>query len=175
METITNDIRLATSKDASLLALLGRITFRESHGGYIEDKTNLDAYLDRAFSFETTVNELNDDNNIYYLIYKNDFPVGYAKLIQNAASEFIDNHNICRLERIYILEEFISQKFGIDLLNKTVDKAKELGFDIMWLSVYIKNIKAIKFYQKNNFEAIGSISFQIGKKGYENPILAKKL
>lgn len=175
METITNDIRLATSKDASLLALLGRITFRESHGGYIEDKTNLDAYLDRAFSFETTINELNDDNNIYYLIYKNNFPVGYAKLVKNAASEFIDNHNICRLERIYVLEEFISQKFGIDLLNKTVDKAKELGFDIMWLSVYIKNTKAIKFYQKNNFEEVGSISFQIGKKGYDNPILAKKL
>ncbi|MCH2033240.1 MAG: GNAT family N-acetyltransferase [Tenacibaculum sp.] len=175
METITNDIRLATSKDASLLALLGRITFRESHGGYIEDKTNLDAYLDRAFSFETTARELNDDNNIYYLIYKNNFPVGYAKLVKNATSEFIHNQNICRLERIYVLEEFISQKFGIDLLNKTVDKAKELGFDIMWLSVYIKNTKAIKFYQKNNFEEVGSISFQIGKKGYDNPILAKKL
>ncbi|AUC14605.1 hypothetical protein BTO06_05395 [Tenacibaculum sp. SZ-18] len=175
METITKDIRLATSKDTSLLALLGRITFRESHGGYIEDKTNLDAYLDRAFSFETTAKELSDDNNIYFIIYKNNFPVGYAKLVKNATSEFIYNHNICRLERIYVLEEFISQKFGIDLLNKTVDKAKELDFDIIWLSVYIKNIKAIKFYQKNNFETVGSISFQIGKKGYENPILAKKL
>lgn len=168
-------IRLVTSSDNELLALLGRITFRESHGNYIENKTNLNKYLDKAFSYETTQKEINDSNNIYFIIYKNDFPVGYAKLVLNAISEFIPNQRSCRLERIYVLDEFISQKFGIELLNTTIKKAKELNFEIMWLSVYIKNTKAINFYLKNDFEKVGSISFKISKQGYENPIFAKKL
>ncbi len=168
-------IKLADSSNIELLALLGRVTFRESHGGYIEDKTNLNEYLDKAFSFETTQKEVNDSNNVYYIIYKNDFPVGYSKLILNSTSNFIPNQRSCRLERIYVLDEFISQKFGIDLLNKTIEKAKELNFEMMWLSVYIKNTKAINFYLKNDFKEVGSISFKISKQGYENPILAKKL
>lgn len=173
--TDTIEIKLGTSKDLETLALLGRVTFRESHGGYIEDKTNLNAYLDKAFSVETTKKELEDHNNVYFIIYRNYLPVGYTKLVLNATSEFITNTNCCRLERIYVLDEFITQKFGLELFKKTIEKAKELNFDIMWLSVYIKNIRAIKFYEKNGFEKVGSISFKISKQGYENPILAKKL
>ena len=173
--TTTQKIKLATANDAELLALLGRVTFRESHGDYIEDKTNLNDYLDTSFSFETTQKQINDSNNIYFIIYKNNFPVGYSKLVLNATSPFIPNKRSCRLERIYVLDEFISQKFGIDLLNKTIEKAQELNFEVIWLSVYIKNTKAINFYLKNNFEEVGSISFKISKQGYENPILAKKL
>ena len=173
--TTTHKIKLATANDVELLALLGRVTFRESHGDYIEDKTNLNDYLDTSFSFETTQKQVNDSNNIYFIIYKNNFPVGYSKLVLNATSPFIPNKRSCRLERIYVLDEFISQKFGIDLLNKTIEKAQELNFEVIWLSVYIKNTKAINFYLKNNFEEVGSISFKISKQGYENPILAKKL
>lgn len=169
------EIKKVGVESTEVLALLGRITFRESHGEYIEDKTNLNAYLNKAFSVEITRLELQSSNNIYYIIYKHNLPVGYVKLVLNAPSEFIDNPNACRLERIYVLEEFITQKFGLELFNKTLEKAKEMKFDVMWLSVYIKNTRAINFYLKNNFKEVGNISFQIGKQGYENPILAKIL
>ncbi|WP_075341246.1 GNAT family N-acetyltransferase [Tenacibaculum agarivorans] len=169
------EIKQGTSKDLETLAILGRVTFRESHGDYIEDKTNLNAYLDKAFSIETTQKELKDSNNIYFIIYRNKLPVGYVKLVLNAESEFIENPSCCRLERIYVLDEFITQKLGLELFKTTVKKAQELNFDMMWLTVYIKNTRAINFYEKNGFEKVGSISFQINKQGYENPILAKKL
>ena len=174
-QTDTIKIKQGTVKDLETLALLGRVTFRESHGGYIEDKTNLNAYLDKAFSVETTKKELEDSNNVYFILYRNQLPVGYVKLVLNAPSEFIENQNCCRLERIYVLDEFITHKFGLELFKKTVAKAKELQFDVMWLTVYIKNTRAINFYEKNGFEKVGSISFKISKQGYENPILAKKL
>lgn len=175
MENSNRTIKLATNKDITLLALLGRITFEQSHSCYIEKKSNLNAYLDSAFSVETTKKELLNTNNRYYIIYKDNFPVGYAKLVLNCNSDFIRNGNSCRLERIYVLEEFISQKFGVDLLQKTITIAREYNKDFLWLSVYIKNNNAIQFYQKNDFKKVGSILFQIGNKGYENPILAKRL
>ncbi len=168
-------IKLASIADLETLALLGRVTFRESHGGYIEDKTNLNAYLDKAFSVETTKKELEDSNNVYFILYRNQLPVGYVKLVLNAPSEFIENQNCCRLERIYVLDEFITHKFGLALFKKTIEKAKELQFDVMWLTVYIKNTRAIHFYEKNGFKKVGNISFKINKQGYDNPILAKNL
>ncbi|SNR15374.1 GNAT family N-acetyltransferase [Tenacibaculum jejuense] len=173
--TDTIEIKQATLKDLEVLALLGRVTFRESHSKYIEDKTNLNAYLEKAFSVSTTKKELANNNNLYFILYRNQLPVGYVKLVLNAPSEFIENQNCCRLERIYVLDEFITHKFGLELFKKTVEKAKELQFDMMWLTVYIKNTRAINFYEKNEFKEVGSISFQIGEQGYENPILAKKL
>lgn len=174
---IDNDtyIRLANPQDTAMLALLGRITFKESHGHYVEDKTNLQAYLDKAFSVATTKEELENTDNIYYILYRGDFPVGYAKLIQHATIEFVASKNSCRLERIYILDEFVNHKYGSELFKVVLEKAQELNFDVMWLSVYIKNTRAIHFYERNQFENVGSISFQVGKKGYENPILAKQL
>ncbi len=169
------EFKIASASDFEMLALLGRVTFRESHGGYIEDKTNLTAYLDKAFSTEKTLEELQNKNNIYYIVYKDKFPVGYAKLVLNATIDCVSSNNSCRLERIYILDEFIAMKYGYELCNLVIKKAKELNFDNIWLSVYIKNTRAIHFYEKYDFEKVGNISFQIGKKGYDNPILSKKL
>ena len=45
-------IREVTIEDASILALLGRVTYTESHGHFIESKTHLLNYLDEAFSIQ---------------------------------------------------------------------------------------------------------------------------
>ncbi len=169
------DFKLATTKDVEILALLGRITFKESHGTYIEDKTNLQSYLDTAFSTQKIIEDLENPNTVYYIIYNNKFPVGYAKLVLHATIEFVSSEKSCRLERIYILNEFIAMKFGQQFLHFILKKVTELHFKEVWLSVYIKNTKAINFYLKNEFKKVGSISFQIGNQGYENPILSKKL
>jgi len=45
----------------------------------------------------------------------------------------------------------------------------------MWLSVYVENFRAIKFYQKNEYKHIGNILFMVNKTPYDNLTLAKKL
>lgn len=169
------EFKLANTNDFETLALLGRVTFNESHGAYIEDKTNLTAYLNSAFSIAKTIEELKNPDAIYYIIYNDKFPVGYAKLVLNATIEFVPSEKSCRLERIYILDQFIAMKFGHQLLDFILKKAKELNFKNVWLSVYIKNTRAIHFYEKNDFKNVGSITFKIGEQGYENPILSKKI
>ena len=54
-------------------------------------------------------------------------------------------------------------------------KAESLQFDTMWLVVYIKNHRAIKFYQKNHFTAIGEHDFIVNEKSYKNTVFAKKI
>jgi len=168
-------IKKANETDTEVLALLARLTWAESHGQYIDDKNDLFKYLNENFSVSKTKQNLNNSRNIFYIIYVDDFPVGYAKIIANEKQENVISQNNCQLERIFILNEFIPLKIGKQLLTYIEDQAKALKFDTMWLSVYIKNTRAIRFYEKNKYENVGVKSFIVNGKSYENIVFSKKL
>lgn len=168
-------IKIAKEADTEVLALLGRITWAESHGHYIDDKNNLLKYLNKSFSVSRTKQEINNPKNLFYIIYVDDLPVGYAKLIVNEKQENVASQNNCRLERIFIQNEFIPLKIGQQLLNFVEEKAKELQLDTMWLSVYIKNKRAIRFYERNEFKNVGELNFIVSGKDYENIVFSKKI
>ena len=168
-------IKKATIADTTVLALLGRITWAESHGQYIEDKNNLLKYLDENFSAAKTKQHLNNPKNLFYIVYVDDLPVGYAKLILNEKQECVASQNNCRLERIFILDDFIPLKIGKKLLTFLEERARALKLDTMWLSVYIKNTRAIRFYEKNEFKNVGQLNFSVSGQEYENIIFSKKI
>lgn len=168
-------IKQATNIDTEVLALLGRQTWAESHGHYIEDKNDVIKYLNENFSVTQTKQNINTLKNIFYIIYVDDFPVGYAKIVVNENQENILSQNNCQLERIFILKEFIPLKVGKQLLTYVEDQAKALKFETIWLSVYIKNARAIRFYEKNEFENVGIKNFMVNGKSYKNIVFSKKL
>ena len=67
--------------------------------------------------------------------YVNRLPVGYAKLKLNSNSEFIESKDVCQLQKIYVLKDFLSMKIGFGLQDLLLKKAKELNFNKVWLSV----------------------------------------
>lgn len=168
-------IRTATLGDASVLALLGRLTYIESHGHYIQSKTHLLNYVNEAFDISKIKQDLEDSNILYYIVTYNDFPVGYSKVVLNATREELNSENVCRLERIYVLDEYIDKKIGIQLFNKILEKATKLEFEKIWLTVYVKNQRAIRFYEKNGFETVGQMDFYVDGVPYENFVLAKNI
>ncbi|MEE9349639.1 MAG: GNAT family N-acetyltransferase [Flavobacteriaceae bacterium] len=168
-------IKLAKEVDTNVLALLGRLTYAESHGHFIDDKNDLLKHLDENFSVSKTKQDINNPKNLFYLIYVDDLPVGYAKLVVNAKHKSITSQNNCCLEKIYILNDFIKLKIGKQLLIYVEEQAKALNLDTMWLSVYIKNNRAIRFYEKNEFKNVGELNFIVNGKSYENIVFSKKL
>jgi ribosomal protein S18 acetylase RimI-like enzyme len=169
------DIKIAKKTDFEVLALLGRVTYSESHGQYIDDKNDLEKHLNEAFSITKIKKEINDVNNHFYIMSVDGFPAGYLKLVTNSANESVQKGNCCRLEKIYILNDFIPLKIGQQLLSFAEEKTKELKFDTLWLSVYIKNDRAIRFYQKNEFKHVGSLNYLVNGTAYENIIFSKKI
>jgi len=168
-------IKLAKKADIAILALLGRLTWAESHGQYIDDKNDLLKYLNKNFSVSKTKQDINNPKQRFYIVYVDDLPVGYAKIVLHEMQENITSKNICRLERIFILNEFIPLKIGRQLLTFVEEKAKALKLDTMWLSVYIKNNRAIRFYKKNEFKNVGELNFVVNGKEYENIVFSKKI
>ena len=168
-------IKTANLANAEVLALLGRLTWAESHGQYIDDKNNLKRYLDNNFSVAKTIQNLKNPKQRFYIMYADDLPIGYAKIIVNAVNENVASQHSCRLERIFILNDFIPLKVGHKLLTFVEEQVKALQLDTIWLSVYIKNKRAIKFYKKNDFKNVGVLNFDFNEESYHNIVFSKEL
>ena len=152
----------ATPNDINLITQLGKTTFFEAHSTS-GTKEDLEAYLNKAYEHEAFLEELNDPKNIYYLIYFNDQPAGFSKIVLDRPDASISNHNVTKLDRIYILKEYYDKKLGVELFNFNLELSKKSNQKGMWLYVWIKNERAIIFYKKMGFEIVGSYDFVLSK------------
>ena len=157
------EIRLAKKEDATFIAFLGRITFTETFGHFFRDQQDLLDYYNLTFQLKKLKMELKT-NNVFWIAFVNRLPVGYAKLKLNSKSEFMESKNICQLQKIYVLKDFLSMRIGFELQNLLLKKSKELEFNKIWLSVLNSNERAINFYRKNGFEKLEITIFKLEKK-----------
>jgi len=157
----------ATVENARLLVAIGESSFIDSHG-ISAAKKDIDEYVALKFNVKTFTEELQDFNNHFYIIYHNEIPVGYSKIIFNYSNPNIDKKNVAKLERLYLLKEFHHLKLGIELLNFNIEVAKTHNQTGMWLFVWTENTKAFNFYTKVGFKIIGSYDFKLSET-HSNP------
>ena len=167
--------RIVSIEDAPIIAFLARITFDETFGHLFRDRQDLLDYFENTFSVDKIETSISKSNNIFWIAYVDKLPVGYAKLKLNSTSQFIISKNVCQLQKIYVLKDFLSLKIGHKLQGIQLQKAKELGFKHIWLSVLNSNERAINFYIKNGFKHIGDHDFQIGKEEFEFKVMSRTL
>lgn len=157
----------ANIKDAEILSALGKQTFIESHG-MSAPENDVAKYMASKFTKQVFETELSDVNNIFHILFYNEKPIGYSKIIYNNSQENIQFKNITKLERLYVLQEFHHLKLGLELFNFNVAltiKNQQAG---MWLFVWVENHKAISFYKKAGFEIMGKYDFKISET-HSNP------
>lgn len=168
-------IRRAAVSDAAVIALLARVTFSETFSALFSDQQDLLDYFDHSFSVEKIRSSIEKENNIYVLAFYKDLPVGYAKFKKYSPSPFINAAAIAQLQKIYVLKDFLFKGIGQQLLHSLFDKMEALEKEWLWLSVFVDNIKAIRFYERNGFIAAGEHTYSIGKETFDFIVMKKKL
>ena len=93
----------ATVNDYKPIVEIGKISVEESHRESCSAK-DLKDFLDKHYNKEVIQEELMDENNIYHIIYYNGIPAGFSKIILNAPHTNIQQQNITKLDRIYLLK-----------------------------------------------------------------------
>lgn len=157
----------ATLSDSKIITELGKITFLEAHSksAPVED---IEAYVNKNFIVEVFESQFNDCKAVFKILYYNDMPVGYSKIIFDVENSNIAIKKITKLERLYLLEAYHNLKLGFELFNHNLNiskNKKQLGF---WLNVWTENHKAINFYKKLGFKIVGNYQFQISET-HSNP------
>jgi diamine N-acetyltransferase len=167
-------IRKATIEDAEYISLLARITFTETFGQYYRDYQDLLDYYDNTFSVSKIRSSLMKTNNIFWIAFCDELPVGYAKLKKYSKCDFVDSNSVSQLQKIYVLKDFLSKKIGHQLQASLFEETKNINSKYLWLSVLKSNERAINFYRKNGFIEIGEHTFDIGKEHFVYSAMSKE-
>ncbi len=157
------EIIRAGKNDAQLLSDLSNATFIETYRGTCTDE-DIVQFLDKNFTEEIIFEELQHEEELYFIAFANGFPAGYIRLKENnKAYPFLAKHKAIEVKRIYVLKEFHSKKIGAALMNYALQSAVENSCNAVWLGVWEHNEKAKSFYKKFNFKATGfTTAFKVG-------------
>lgn len=168
-------IKLATIEDAISIALLGRITFTETFGALFSDKKDLLEYLDRTFAVDKIKKGIEKENNVFFIAFVDELPVAYGKLKLESENELLADKNICQLQKIYVLQDFLSLGIGKQLHRCIIKTAIKKGYSSIWLSALNSNQRAIDFYINYGYQSVGKHGYTIGKDDFELYVMHKKL
>jgi hypothetical protein len=106
--------------------------------------------------------ELTDQNSEFYFAELDGKIIGYLKVNVGQSQTEIKDKNALEIERIYVLKEFHGKRVGQILYDKAIQLAKEKSVEYVWLGVWEQNPRAIRFYEKNGFEAFDKHIFKLG-------------
>ena len=150
--------------DATYLDLLRDMsirTFRDTYEAYNTEE-DMAHHIDSVFHPDRFMEEIADDRIGYHIGYLGDVPVGYIRVNLAGAQTDVNDPQSLELERIYVLRNFQGRKFGDQFVAKTFDLARDAGLDYVWLGVWKKNEKAIRFYERMGFIIFGTHDFILG-------------
>lgn len=176
MPSVNNlTIKRATANDVSLLRALSIITFTDTYSAY-NTHENMQMYIEKYFNIETLLQELNSDDNFFFIAMLEDGPAGYVKLrtpFEQHAS--LKDKRSIELERIYVKKNLHGGGLGYKLIQHGLEFAQSEDYDVLWLGVWNQNEKAIKFYTKCGFEIFGEHKFILGTEEQIDYLMRKEL
>jgi ribosomal protein S18 acetylase RimI-like enzyme len=147
-------------------------TFSEAFSAANSEK-NMKDYIEYAFSHDKLTDEIHNPNSEFYFAVIEEKAVGYLKLNFGQAQTDLKDNKSLEIERIYVFKEFYGKNVGQHLCNKAIETAEQKGLEYLWLGVWEKNPRAIKFYEKNGFQTFGKHSFTLGTE-IQTDILMKR-
>jgi diamine N-acetyltransferase len=160
--------RTATLADLDTLLALSAQTMREAFGPPHNPADVTEAYVVGAFTPDNLAAEIADPRSTFFMAYTDDNElIGYARLYRRAAPRrmpepFRGAGQAIEIERIYLLQSAIGQGQGQQLMDFCLETARAGGYQAVWLGVWERNPRAIRFYERNGFVRFGWHYFQFG-------------
>ncbi len=157
----------ATEKDYKLIMDIGAIAVEEAHRESCSAE-DMQTFLRNTYNEIAIKEELKDSHNLYHIIYYQDKAIGFSKIILNYSHPNIEQQNVTKLDRIYILKEYFDLKLGYTLLQFNIALAKENNQYGIWLFTWVDNKRAVDFYIKTGFTIIGNHKFKVTETHYNS-------
>ena len=184
-------IRRATPADAEALSDLSRTCFTQTFG-HLYAPSDLDDFLDEAYSPTVLRAELNDPERATWLLFDepvdeagatlssddlpgtpeprdeaptssvSQAPIGYV----TACPAHLPHPDVApgdgEVQRLYILQGHQGGGRGTALLRTALDWLERDGPRTIWIGVWSENYGAQRFYARHGFEIVGDYSFMVG-------------
>jgi diamine N-acetyltransferase len=153
--------RAARLDDAALLAELGASTFAET---FESSNTPEDfaMYMAAAFGEAIQRAELADPDTTVFFAERGDDTVGYVMLRERKPPASVGLEDALEIARLYARKRAIGSGVGGALMQRAIAEAAGRGKDAVWLAVWERNERALRFYESWGFHRSGSQPFLLG-------------
>jgi len=164
-------IRIANLSDAKNLAALAAETFRDT---YAEQNSVEDINLHCQSSFGEAIQsqEISNVETITLVAEDKGRLVAYAQLRRSKPPACISAISSCEIIRFYVEKDWHGKGLAQKLMSTCLENMNKHDFDVAWLGVWEKNLKAISFYEKFNFQEVGEHVFSLGTDPQRDIVMA---
>jgi len=164
--------RDATLADAAALDRIFDTVFCDTFG-HIYRAEDLEAFL-TSFSFADWQAQLGDPAFAARIAEADGEPVGYVKLGPMKLPLETPRPAIL-LDQLYVLKDHHGAGIAHVLMAWAFDEAGRRGAEELYLTVFIDNHRARRFYDRLGFGAVGRYDFMVGSHADEDIIMRKAL
>lgn len=162
--------RMATPDDAALLAGLGIVTFTETFGPLYAPE-DLEGFLAEAHDVGKWHDQLSDPDFAVRVAFAPDGgAIGYCKIGPPWLPVETERRSI-ELRQLYVLQPWHGARISHALMAWAIETAKARGAEEMYLSVYIDNHRARRFYDRYGFVEVGRYAFMVGNQADDDRIM----
>lgn len=164
--------RDAEPRDAAALARLGRDSFTETFG-HLYTPENLAAFL-LSHSEQGWRAELEDSRYQVRLAKADGEAIAYAKL-GPPSLPFEPRGLSIELRQFYVLGPWQGEGVAAALMEWVLERASASGARDLYLSVFVDNHRARRFYARYGFEFVATYAFMVGDHADEDHIMRLEL
>ncbi|HEY6101414.1 MAG TPA: GNAT family N-acetyltransferase, partial [Anaeromyxobacter sp.] len=170
-------IREAHPQDGDLLSEIAHTTFRDTFG---PDNTaaDMDVHCSRFFTPEAQTRELSDPSMRTLVVPGAEAGApfaAYAQLRRGPAPPCVRAASPIELQRFYVRASLHGSGLARELMSAVIDLAAREGADTLWLGVWEKNPRAIRFYAKFGFREVGDQTFVLGSDPQRDLVMTRWL
>jgi diamine N-acetyltransferase len=166
--------RRAEPRDAALLAELGASTFTETFEA-ANTPEDFAAYMAVAFSESIQREELEDPDTTVYFAERGGDVVGYLMLREGRPPSSVASADTLQIARLYARRAALGSGVGAVLMQRALAEAAGRGKECVWLGVWDRNDRAIRFYESWGFFQSGTQPFLLGTDLQTDLIMVRRL
>jgi GNAT superfamily N-acetyltransferase len=167
-------LRAATADDSLCLGVLGLQVFLDTYasGGI---RPALAREVLAQFSTAALQARLARDDTRFVVAECEAHLVGFAQWALPVGQPCVEAERPAELERLYVQEPFTRRGIGGVLLHRAEADAAAAGADVMWLTSWVHNRRALSFYARLGYADCGADWYVFEAERHENRVLARRL
>ena len=165
-------VRTARPEEAEALAALASRLFHETYDP-VSDPEDVAAYASEHFGAARQAAELRDPACTVLLAEVDGRLAGYAQLRRGEAPPGVGGERAVEVARFYVDAPFHGTGVARALMEASLAAAGAEGADAVWLPVWKRNGRAVAFYRKHGFQAVGEQTFLMGSDLQEDHVMAR--
>lgn len=170
--SIMTPIRTAHPDDARQLAELAEATFRDTFGA-ANTAEDMDLHCRTSYGEAIQASEIANPDMLTLLGEEDGRLVGFAQLRWGGAPDCVAGAAAGEIQRLYVARDWHGKGVAQALMHACLEAMRARGSDVAWLGVWERNPRAIAFYRKFGFVAVGEHVFAVGSDPQRDIVMAR--